>query len=90
MPRRKKKDKKEAQRIHFEKRSLQRVGIILNRKEIIRKIHNQELEFIERQSNRVSLFRLIHEGTAYKVVYDKERKQIVTILYENWEKCEKN
>lgn len=87
--RKKKKDKREAQRKHFEKRSIQRVGVLLNRKEIIHKIQNGELEFIERQSLRVSLFRYVHNGTAYKIVYDKNRKQVVTILYEVQECQEK-
>ena len=74
--------KKEAQRHHFEMRTLQRVGQVLNQKELIWKIQNGELEFIERQSNRVSLFRYVINGTAYKIVYDIQRKQEVTILYE--------
>lgn len=74
--------KKEAQRHHFEMRTLQRVGQVLNQKELIWKIQNGELEFIERQSNRVSLFRYVINGTAYKIVYDRQRKQVVTILYE--------
>ena len=63
-------------------RTLQRVGQVLNQKELIWKIQNGELEFIERQSNRVSLFRYVINGTAYKIVYDRQRKQVVTILYE--------
>lgn len=74
--------KKEAQRHHFKMRTLQRVGQVLNQKELIWKIQNGELEFIERQSNRVSLFRYVINGTAYKIVYDRQRKQVVTILYE--------
>lgn len=77
--------KKEAQRKHFEKRSLQRVGIVLNHKELARKIRNNELEFIERQSHRVSIFRFEYLGEFYRIVYDKERKQIVTILYDTEE-----
>ncbi len=72
--------KKEAQRKHFEKRSLERVGVVLNRKELIYKIQGRELEFIKRQSHRVSVFRFEFLGDFYRIVYDKERKQIVTIF----------
>lgn len=81
--------KKEAQRKHFEKRSLERVGVVLNRKELIRKIQNNELEFLERQSHRVSIFRFEYLEEFYRIVYDKERKQIVTILYDTEEQWQK-
>lgn len=79
--RKKKQSKKEAQRLHFEKRSLERVGVVLDRKEIIRQIQNGQLEFYEKQSNRVSLFKYFFNGEEYRIVYDRERKQVVTILY---------
>jgi len=78
--RRKKADKKEAQKKHFERRSLERVGVLLDQKEIVRQIQTGGLPFIERQSNRITLYRLEHLGKAYKVVYDKQRKQVVTIM----------
>ena len=78
----KKKTKKDNERIHFEKRCLERVGVFLDRKEIIRKIKNQELEFIERQSNRITIWRYYFLDKSYRVVYDKLRKQCVTILNE--------
>ncbi|MCD7780269.1 MAG: hypothetical protein LUH05_06310 [Candidatus Gastranaerophilales bacterium] len=74
--------KKKAVKQHFFKRSLERVGVLLNEKELIRKIQNQELEFIERQSNRKTVFRFEHLGNSFRVVYDKIRKQIITILFE--------
>lgn len=77
---RKKPNKKEAQQKHFERRSLERVGVILNQKEIVRQIQTGGLAFVERQSNRITLYRLEHSGKAYKVVYDKLRKQVVTIM----------
>ena len=84
--RRKRLNKKQCQQKHFEKRCLQRIGKLISQKEIKRKIQNNELEFIEAQSNRVSIFKYVFEGKEYKVVYDKLRKQVVTILYMEKEK----
>ena len=77
--RRKKKTKKECQVVHFQKRCIERVGKLLDRKEIIRQIQDGKLEFIERQTNRVSIWKYPLEGKDYKIVYDKLRKQVVTI-----------
>lgn len=79
--------KKKSVKKHFFKRSLERVGVLLDEKEIIRKIQNQELEFVERQSNRRTVFRIKYLGTKYRVVYDKIRKQIITVLFEVEEEC---
>ncbi len=83
-----KKDKREALIIHFQRRCMQRVGKILSSKEITSKIQKGELEFLERQSIRVSAFKYTHEGEDYKIVYDMERKAPITILYseEVWQK----
>lgn len=72
--------KKTAQLIHFEHRCRERVGVILDAKGIIDKIHNHELKHIETQSNRISVFKYEFLGNVYKIVYDKERKQLVTIF----------
>lgn len=83
--------KKKAVKKHFYKRSLERVGVLLNEKELVRKIQNHELEFIEKQSNRKTVYRLEYLDKTYRIIYDKDRKQIITILYEVGEKCkEKN
>ncbi len=74
--------KKKNVKKHFQKRSLERVGVLLNEKELVRKIQNHELEFVERQSNRKTVFRLKYLDKTYRIVYDKQRKQIITILYE--------
>ena len=78
----KKKTKKECQCIHFQKRSIERIGVLINRKEIIRKIQKNELEFIERKSNRVTKWRYNFLDKNYIVIYDKLRKQAVTIYEE--------
>ena len=74
--------KKKNAKKHFQKRSLERVGVLLNEKELVRKIQNHELEFVERQSNRKTVFRLKYLDKTYRIVYDKQRKQIITILFE--------
>ena len=74
--------KKKAVKIHFQKRSLERVGVLLNEKVIVNLIQENKLEFIERQSNRITVWRYVFMDKKYRVVYDKQRKQIVTILNE--------
>lgn len=73
-------NKKKAQLIHFERRCRERVGVVLDANGIIDKIHNHELKHIETQSNRISVFKYEFLGNVYKIVYDKERKQLVTIF----------
>jgi hypothetical protein len=77
--------KKKALKAHFERRSIERIGVLLNEKELIKKIQANELEFVERQSNRVTVFRYKFKGENYRLVYDKTRKQIITVLFEKKE-----
>lgn len=79
---RKKLSKKQAQSRHFERRSIERVGVILNQNEIVRQIQNNELSVIGKQTNRITLFKLERLGKSFKVAYDKNRKQVVTIMPE--------
>lgn len=74
--------KKKAVKIHFQKRSLERVGVLLNENAIVGLIQENKLEFIERQSNRITVWRYVFMDKIYRVVYDKQRKQIVTIFDE--------
>jgi len=67
---------------HFQRRSIERIGVLLDEKELVKKIQNNELEFVERQSNRVTVFRYEYNGELYRLVYDKTRKQIITVLFE--------
>ena len=77
--------KRKAIKSHFQRRSLERIGVLLDDKELVKKIQANELEFVERQSNRVSVFRYKFCEKSYRLVYDKTRKQIITILFENKE-----
>lgn len=73
-------DKKTYLQKHFFQRSVERVGVYLNTKEIINEIQNNKLEFLERKSKRVTLWKYNYKDTVYKVVYDKHRKELVTII----------
>lgn len=74
------KSKVKTEKAHFSKRCIQRCGAILNNAEIVRQIQANKLKFIERQSNRITVWEYIFNDVAYKVVYDKDRKTVVTIL----------
>lgn len=81
-------DKKEAAQIaHFKKRCKERYAINVNRslyKDMVSLIGSNRAVFIEKQSNRVTVFWLYlekeYEGTRIKVVYDKIRKTLITAL----------
>ena len=66
---------------HFFKRCLERIGHYINTKDLIKKIQNQELEFISRTSNTRTLFKYHCEfnDKDYVVVYDKNKHDVVTI-----------
>lgn len=50
-------------------------------KEFVRKIRaGKHAVFVEHQSNRVSAWTVTHEAVDYRVVYDKIRGSIVTVL----------
>jgi len=78
--------KKICQTIHFQKRSLQRFGVVLGkaeRKAIIDDIQgsNYFCIFIERQSNTRSKYLVKLDGVKPMIViYDKTRKNLVTVL----------
>jgi len=82
-----KRSKKKNQIQHAKHRAMQRYGISLTAsgsEEMVRKIQSQkDCVFLERQSNRVSMIAVLHEEVWIPVVYDKQRKSIVTVLPEN-------
>ena len=79
---RKKRSKAEVEKQHFIRRCLERLGRNIKIKEIVAKIQNNELELYERQSNRVTKWRYEIDGIPYIVVYDKNRQQLITLLYD--------
>lgn len=74
--------KKKNVKIHFRRRSLERVGVVIDEHALIKKIQNHSLEFVYSQSNRKKVYRTEFLGKKYLVIYDRERKQLITIFPE--------
>jgi len=76
------------QRQHAKVRFIQRLGITLSSQlhdELVRQIQKKEAKLIEKQSNRVSVFMVdVGEGREAKVVYDKNSKNLVTVLLDEY------
>lgn len=73
-------DKKDYLQKHFAQRCVERVGVYLEPLGIIKKIQNNQLEFIKRKSKRVTLWKFCYKGLSYKIAYDKYRKELITII----------
>jgi hypothetical protein len=58
------------------------LGYIPNRRELVKLIQEAKLTFLDRQSNRVTRWLWIDpiKGIECVLPYDKERKQIITVL----------
>ena len=89
-----KRSKKKALKLHFQNRSLERVGILLDTKELIRLIqknnsNSENLIFLKRQSNRVSKYLFKFKEKEFYLFYDKERKALITIFEKDKEKLKK-
>ena len=84
--------KKTAVECHFAARCIQRLGYIPDTNKIINQIQMGELEQYDRQSNRLTRWRWRDPvyGTNCIIPYDKQRKQLVTILFEDFEILKKN
>lgn len=81
-------EKNESQRRHFDQRCLERLGFRLtveDKRNLRRAISDEriarilQVEFIAKESNRVSHWRVKIDGNRYIVVYDCLRKNLVTI-----------
>lgn len=88
--------KDKAQWLHVQRRCLQRTGIEMTKElsnQLVGKITSghPEATFIERQSNRVTVWDIKHEingeDITFRAVYDKMRKNIVTILNNAEKSC---
>lgn len=80
-------NKKQNQTIHAKKRADERFGINLNkhkRRELIQMIFKGNARHLEKISNRLSKFRVRFEDKLMDIIYDKNRKRIVTFLYPEW------
>lgn len=76
----KKMTKKHSQYIHFDNACITRLGHRLDQNIIIKQIRNNELEFIDRQSHRVSRWKYLVDNKEYMICYDTARKQLITII----------
>src|SRR5271168_2460258 len=68
---------------HAKKRAAERYHIDLNRdarQEIVRKIQHNEAEFVGKQSNNRSFWRVQYQNESLNVVYDKARSTMCTVL----------
>ena len=77
-------NKRKSQFLHAALRFSERTDIRFTReihKEFVRKIRaGKHAVFVEHQSNRVSVWNVTHEAIDYRVIYDKVRRSIVTVL----------
>jgi hypothetical protein len=68
---------------HAQRRALERYGIHCSYADLISirdQIQSQRATFVERQSHRVTVWDLTHQQKEVRVVYDSQRKMIVTFL----------
>ena len=76
-------NKKKGEQKHAMMRFSERAGIHFSKRtnEIFcKKIQLAQATFIKRTSNRVTVWEVEYEVKLYKCAYDKDRKQIVTVL----------
>ncbi len=81
----KRKSKKKTVDNHFARRCVQRLGYVPDQKELVRQIQENLLEYVGRQSLRVTHWKWTDPVHKIDCVlpYDKERKQIITVLFED-------
>lgn len=75
--------KKRGQMLHFRNRFLQRTGHLMTQQlhdDIVKLIQSGKSIESERQSNRISIHTIELFGNRLRFVYDKQRKQLVTVL----------
>jgi len=68
---------------HAQRRFLERTGLEVSKRELrglSQAIRTERGRFVERQSLRVTVWDVPFEGRTFRVVYDKKRKTIVTVL----------
>lgn len=76
--------KTEALRLHFDRRCQERLGRVLDHKQLVRDISQGNIKFMMKQSNRVSVFILDIEEVIYRLFYDKSRQTCITIIPDSW------
>jgi hypothetical protein len=79
--------KKKAQRSHFRRRCAERIGVYASKRlndKIVKDIQSGRARFVKRSSLRVTIWHVDIGGQPVEVVYDKQRKVIVTVLTPAW------
>jgi hypothetical protein len=68
---------------HAKRRAAERYDLALNkdaRREIVQMIQTNRAEFVSRQSNNRSLWRVAFQDKSLNVVYDRQRSTLCTVL----------
>lgn len=81
--------KSQAQQIHARRQFRRRRNIDFTSElhhQVVEMIstHDARARFLEKQSNRVSVWEVPVSGISCRVVYDRKRRNIVTVLPERW------
>jgi hypothetical protein len=80
--------KRESQIYHAKKRARQRFGLNLSEhqlEELARDVQAQKFKFLERQSQRITVWLATIEEMEVVVVYDNKRQSVTTLIpYEWW------
>jgi len=87
--RNKRETKKETERKHARKRFKERFDIAFDkslRNELVKRIQTQDFFKAEKQSHRVTKFHMTVREHNCVVIYDKNRKEIITVLFDELEK----
>jgi len=72
-----------AQRAHAKKRFKERHGIDFNRnvrRFFISSIIDGKARFVQKQTNRVAVYDVDYNNKVYRVIYDRTRKNIITVM----------
>ena len=84
----KRKLKKKCQMKHAKVRFRERFGLELNNELHDKFVRSIQLgfpyaEFLKKQTNRITIWKILYNGNYIVLVYDKNRKQIVTAIPDN-------
>lgn len=82
------KGKRRAQQRHARVRAQERYGLEFGpatREAVLRAIQTGRSEHVAKQSHRVSVHDVEVDGATVRVVYDRQRKEVVTFLRPEWE-----
>lgn len=76
-------NKKRALRVHAKRRAQSRYGLTINkfrRRQIICLVQGRKGVFLKEHSKRVSEWKIVFEGKELRLLYDRNRKEIITFL----------